>query len=181
MVSDHAPLLLSCVNEPNSRRQFKIELFWLSNPQAAEIIKESWTDRNPTQVNGVNRFTKNCRVMHTRLRAWHCNNFSEIETQLGCCKKTLLFFDQIEEHRVLRQYERIFQIKVRERAYKLSCIIESRWHHRSRCKWLQQGDKNTRYFHAVASARHRRNKVSTLLHQEQVLTNEDLIRNAFKE
>lgn len=69
---------------------------------------------------------------------------------------------------------------VRERAYNLACIVESRWKHRSHCKWLKAGDKNTRYFHAVASARHRRNRVSFLNHQDQTINDEDLIRNVFK-
>lgn len=69
---------------------------------------------------------------------------------------------------------------VRERAYRLACIIESRWRHRSHCKWLKAGDKNTRYFHAVASARHRRNKISFITHQGQTMHEEDLIRVAFK-
>lgn len=69
---------------------------------------------------------------------------------------------------------------VKERAYALACIIEARWHHRSRCRWLKSGDKNTQYFHAVASARHRRNKVSILRTQTDTITDEIKIRDAFR-
>lgn len=129
---------------------------------------------------GVDRFRNNCELMHGELRKWHYHNFSEIEQQLQFCKKTILFFDQIEEIRMLQGYERKFQIMVRERAYKLACIIESRWQHRSRCKWLKAGDKNTQYFHAMASARHWRNQISTLIHGTDLLTDEEGIRAVFK-
>lgn len=181
VVSDHAPLLLSCSNEATPRRKFKMELFWMTNPEASEIIRSSW------KVGGTNvgqnplvAFQQNSKHIHLKLRTWHCSKFTDIEQQLYCCNNSVLFLDQIEEHRDLTNFERRFRIMARERAYLLSCIIESRWHHRSRCKWLQVGDKNTRFFHAFASARHRRNRISSITVNDQLLTDESQIREAFK-
>lgn len=48
LVSDHAPLLLNCINEPCPKRLYKLELFWFSNPHAISIIHENWNrDRLP--------------------------------------------------------------------------------------------------------------------------------------
>lgn len=179
LVSDHAPLLLTCKNETSTRRIYIMELFWLSNPEANKIILETWCSANRS-LNVLQRFTNNCERMHKRLRDWHCQNFDEIEKQMQFCKKTIQFFDQIEEQRKLEKYEYKFRIMVKERVYFLAGIIESRWHHRSHCRWLRVGDKNTRYFHAVASSRHRRNKVSFLKIQEVLTTDETIIRDAFK-
>ena len=162
-------------------RSYKMELFWLSNAMATEIIKETWSEVSAThQQQGVHRFRKYCEMVHQRLRNWHCSNFDEMDQQLLFCKKTLLFFDQIEERRSLQGYERRFRIMVRERAYNLACIIESRWKHRSHCKWLKVGDKNTRYFHALASAKQRRNRVSFITYQGHTITEENCIRESFR-
>lgn len=179
LVSDHAPLLLSCRKPTTPKRLYKMELFWLSNPQATAIIQEIWSNGDRS-LNELQRFSSNCERMHKRLRDWHCHNFDDIEKQMQFCKKTVLFFDQIEEQRKLESYEYRFRIMVKERAYALAGIIEARWHHRFRCRWLKAGDKNTRYFHAVASARQRRNKVSFIKVHDVIITEEGQIRDAFK-
>ena len=37
------------------------------------------------------------------------------------------------------------------------------WKQRSKCQWLEEGDRNTRYFHTVAKSRRRNNKVERIL------------------
>lgn len=159
VVSDHVPLLLISTNEQTNKRPFKMELFWLSHRESTQIIRDTWIEgRNGTEGNindKIQKFQRYCHHVHNRLRSWHCQNFSDIEKQLQMCTNTILFFDKIEERRILGVHERRFKIMVKERAYNLSCILESRWHHRARCKWLQAGDKNMRFFHAIASADHR--------------------------
>lgn len=180
LVSDHAPLLLNCVSHPTTKKPFKLELFWLQNQEADRIIKEIWDLSNTEGEHAVERFQANCQLMHRRLRDWHCQNFSRIEEQLQFCKNTILFFDRIEEQRQLAQYELRFRIRVRERAYRMATIVESRWAHRARCKWLRMGDRNTRYFHAMASSRHRRNRISSITHEGRIISNESLISDTFK-
>lgn len=181
LVSDHAPLLLSCKNEPQQKKEYKLEMFWLSNPQSNTIIKDVWSENRSMQGQGLQKFEENTKTMHEGLRSWHCQNFGEMEKQLSFCKKTILMFDQVEERRQLNGYEFRFRNKVRERAFMLASLIESRWHHRSRCKWLQAGDKNTRYFHAIASSRCRRNNISNLQLNGVNISDEEEIRNAFKQ
>lgn len=39
---------------------------------------------------------------------------------------------------------------------------ESYWRQQARCKWLVQGERNTKYFHACVSSRRRRNRIEQL-------------------
>ena len=39
---------------------------------------------------------------------------------------------------------------------------EQYWSQEARINWLQEGDKNTKYFHAVAKGRRKRNKIGNL-------------------
>lgn len=57
-------------------------------------------------------------------------------------------------------------------SYELAANIEARWKQRSRCLWLSQGDQNSRYFHAIASSRLRRNLVINLEHNGCAITDQ---------
>lgn len=71
-----------------------------------------------------------------------------------------------ENKRALLKEE--FQRKVKEE--------EIKWRRRSRCRWLKEGDKNTRFFHGLTSTRRRGNRISSLLDKEKWLdTQEEII------
>lgn len=95
------------------------------------------------------------------------------------CKKALQFFDTIEEQRQLQSHEFRLRLKIREMAFELATNIETKWKQRSRCRWLQQGDRNSRYFHAIASSRLRRNMILSLEDNGNQITDQNTIREIF--
>lgn len=83
--------------------------------------------------------------------------------------------------RPLAEHEFKLRGKIKEKAYELANIIEERWKQHSRCNWLKQGYKNTRFFHAFASSRLSGNKVLSLEHQGQRVEDPKLITGMFLE
>lgn len=181
-VSDHAPLLLQCRDNATVPRQPKLELFWLKNEQAKILIQSVWQQEERAQAGDLQSFQLKLNQMHDNLREWHLNNFSEMEKQLGFCKKVILFFDTIEEKRHLQPHEFRLRVRTRERAYMLANYLEKKWMQRSTCRWLKDGDRNTRFFHSLASSKLRRNMVlSVKLDDGTVVHQEDQINRAFFE
>lgn len=68
---------------------------------------------------------------------------------------------------------------MKEKVFQLANIIEERWRQRARCKWLREGDKNTRYFHAHASARCRKNRVEIIMDERGRAVNDSHITEVF--
>ena len=87
--------------------------------------------------------------------------------------------DRTEERRKLDQREFHLRLTIKEKAYELANIIEMRWSQRARCRWLQSGDKNTRFFHAYASARARGKAILSIEHDGNTVTDTAQIRQIF--
>ncbi|XP_078149515.1 uncharacterized protein LOC144544851 [Carex rostrata] len=177
-VSDHTPLLLTCKHPQSVRKPLRLEKAWFRYPQMRSIIQRIW-QQIETQSESRNDFQSRCNQMHNELRQWHLENFGKLTEQLSFCKKAVLFFDCIEEKRNLDVREFKLRLTLRERIFELANFEEIRWHQRSRCRWLQHGDRNTAYFHNFASSRARVNSVLQIHHQGQVITDEGQIRHLF--
>ncbi|XP_050229432.1 uncharacterized protein LOC126678581 [Mercurialis annua] len=65
-------------------------------------------------------------------------------------------------------------------SYVISKQIESLWHQKSRTTWNLNGDRNTKFFHPVASAHSRMNLISEItVNQSRFLTPTDIKEQAF--
>lgn len=73
------------------------------------------------------------------------------------------------------------RIEIRERAFELASNIEAKWKQRSTCNWLANGDRNSRFFHALASSRLRRNLVLQIQKGERIIREPKGIRDSFTE
>lgn len=54
------------------------------------------------------------------------------------------------------------QNAIREELNELIAQENTYWHQRSKISWLKDGDRNSKYFHAVASQRRRSNEIQKL-------------------
>lgn len=137
--------------------------------------------RGDRQGETLDGFDRKIEELHSKLRGWHRARFVEMDDQLQFCKKAILFFDRIEEKRKLDHREFALHQRIREKAFELSNNLEIRWHQRSRCNWLSNGDRNTRFFHAYASARARKNAVLEIEVNGRVITDPKQIRDEFQQ
>ncbi|KAJ3690445.1 hypothetical protein LUZ61_019609 [Rhynchospora tenuis] len=178
IVSDHCPLLLKCTGFPTQKKSNKIEKYWFSHKDFASISSTIW---NPTQqsLDPIHDFTSKLAAFHSELGRWNKEVFKRPNLTLQNAKTLIVLLDAVEERRPLAPLEFLLRIKLREKAFEIANVLELRWHQRARSRWLSSGDQNTRYFHAIASAKRKNKSVSTLIVDGRATENPAQIEQAF--
>ncbi|KAJ3687818.1 hypothetical protein LUZ61_016982 [Rhynchospora tenuis] len=117
--------------------------------------------------------------MLQKLNQWHKTSFPHVNVHLSNAKEFISLLDSLQEYRTLTPLEVKLRVILRERAFFLANIMEKRWHQRARIKWLQCGDKNTRFFHATASAKMRKKFISQIIQDGNSVNDQEAILKAF--
>lgn len=124
-------------------------------------------------------FQSKVQSFQSRMNSWQAQKFKKMDPQLEFCNRVIQFLDGIKEKRVLDMREFALRQKVRERAFELASNLELKWQQRVRKRWLVNGDRNTQYFHSIASAKHNSSRISAIRHEDVQLTDGSQIRDTF--
>jgi hypothetical protein len=76
------------------------------------------------------------------------------------------FFDTLEEIRDLFPQEAKFRIIIKRQIQALLRMQQTYWKQRFTQRFVQLGDENTKFFHAMATERYRRNNISQILNSD---------------
>ena len=74
---------------------------------------------------------------------------------------------KVEENRQITQLEKWVKIKVKRRFVELSMLEEDIWRQRAKIKWETEGDRNTKFFHTLATSAKRSNNIHTIEYDGQ--------------
>lgn len=95
-----------------------------------------------------------------------------ITSELVAARQFIDWCDKRQEHRRLTALELLTLSIVKQRYTYLSVLEEDLWYQRASLKWRLRGDRNTSYFHAVASGHKRKNFMKELKIEDEVHTNQ---------
>ncbi|WOK93591.1 hypothetical protein Cni_G02291 [Canna indica] len=159
--SDHVPLLMQIVSSrcegKGGGRRFRFENMWLRDDRCLHAWKERGeavelkdeASGGPTRASALSVFS---------LGAWNRHSFGNVQHKIKQCQTKI---DELsrkgisgelenEERNLMRDWNELLE---RE---------ETLWRQRSRVLWLKDVDRNTKFFHARAFSRRRKNQISGL-------------------
>ena len=149
VASNHRPILL--VFDPNGEatrwkhKPFRFEEMWLAEKECGATVKRAW-EIQPSG-NHMYRVVTKIKKCKKLLKSWSKEHFGSIKNQLRL-KKELLWKAEEDSakggnHEVVVQLHRELNVLLDK---------ENRmWSQRSRAQWLACGDRNTKFFHGVAT------------------------------
>ncbi|GMJ05563.1 hypothetical protein HRI_004225500 [Hibiscus trionum] len=152
--SDHCPLLLTTSGSNGGRlpQKFRFEAAWMFEVNFEETVRQFWHSSNVSLPNKLS-------LLAARLSDWHGKlSRSKKEYLRSMHKKLEQLYEEPVSDEVLGE---ILGIKAdinletdKEELY---------WEQRARINWLQNGDRNTPFFHRHASIRRSTNIVEKLI------------------
>uniref|UniRef100_A0A803PIN7 Reverse transcriptase domain-containing protein n=1 Tax=Cannabis sativa TaxID=3483 RepID=A0A803PIN7_CANSA len=160
--SDHCPifLLLKGTFPTTTYHSFCFENAWIREPLCKQLVEGCWLGSGLTEIQ--DKIAKCGEV----LGKWGRDITGNFRQRINLCK------NQIRDSKWGRDPISIQLHK--EGKDKLSEILaqwETFWKQRSKQYWLNSSDKNSKYFHSVASSRKRNNSISQLQNNNGVWVN----------
>ncbi len=107
------------------------------------------------------------------IRRWCASHFYSIREEKKRIETEIHGLDRLEERQTLTAEQFANRQEWKERLNKVLLDEETLWSTRAKQRWLKEGDRNTKFFHAVANGRKRSNQIGTLEEDGRVICREE--------
>lgn len=161
IISDHLPCKVQISTAIPKANIFRFENYWFSHPSCMQTINNSWVIP-AHQSNSTHIVSAKFKLLRKILKNW-ARNISNLSKLIANCNLTIAFFDMLEELRVLYSHESKFRDIIKRQLQMLLRMQQTYWRQRFTQRFVQLGDENTRFFHAMATERYRRNSISQII------------------
>ncbi|XP_016198952.1 uncharacterized protein LOC107639906 [Arachis ipaensis] len=174
-LSDHCPIIVEEKRLRVGPRPFRSLDSWFTHEGFLRMVKEEWRGLGEIQ------FTDKLKALTVPLGRWHRDNFGDMD------RKILKFEEEIQKiDDMIGNGNYDETVEARRKALVKCCEKwylrkELHWKQMSRSRLARDMDKNTRYFHNLASARRRNNRIDTLAINGRLIRNQARIQTAIRE
>ncbi|XP_025628609.1 uncharacterized protein [Arachis hypogaea] len=174
-LSDHCPIIVEDKRLRDGPRLFRSLDLWFTHEGFLRMVKEEWRGLGEVQ------FTDKLKALTGPLGRWHRANFGDMDKKILKFEEEIKKLDDMVGNRV---YDGT--VEARRRALVVCCEKwyvrkELHWKQMSRSRHARDMDKNTRYFHNLASERRRNNRIDALVINGRLIRNQARIKIAINE
>ncbi len=108
------------------------------------------------------------KALKVDLCCWNKEIFGDVNFRKNELQIRIQDMDLIEDTSTLSSEEQVTKDQLKAELENVLLFEEINWRQKSRATWLQEGDKNTRFFHRIANSNCRFNTIDRLLVNETV-------------
>jgi hypothetical protein len=182
-ISYHVSCLVSFKSKIPKPKKFRFENFWLELDGFLNLFQSTWTGL-PCLPDKAKNLTAKFKCVRKVLKDWQ-RSLPKIDKMVQNIKLLIEFVDNMEEHQDLSIEEWNFRDILQQKVAGLLNIQKIYWKQRATIKWVTDGDTGSRFFHAHATIKHRKNSIATLTDENGIIHYEhehksSLLWDAFK-
>ncbi|XP_057791242.1 uncharacterized protein LOC131008375 [Salvia miltiorrhiza] len=153
VTSDHSPLVFQCSgSEVRRRNSFRFLTMWTSHDNFLEVVEQSWNQQIQTRC-PIFRVMAKLRRLRGVLKSWNKEVFGNVDVSIGEMGDKLA---EIQERISASGYtDELFNEEIAAQAG-LNVILSRKnefLRQKSRINWLQDGDRNSSFFHNMIKFR----------------------------
>ncbi|XP_048605708.1 uncharacterized protein LOC106424118 [Brassica napus] len=153
--SDHRPILADILIKPMRRsKKFKFDKRWLDNEELRQVILEGWKSPDLPPNATIMEHISSCRKALSEWRKQHNVNSAKLVEDLKEKMEGLYADNNAPTEEIAAALKELSDALKAEEMF---------WKQKSRVFWLREGDRNTKFFHALTKQRRARNKITQLL------------------
>ncbi|RVW39400.1 hypothetical protein CK203_099500 [Vitis vinifera] len=154
---------------------FRFENMWLTVEGFKDLVHSWWQGIDVKGSASYNLATK-MKEIKQKLKVWNREVFGKLECNKSVALQQVEFWDREENKRILTVEETELKKEAKENYRKWVIMEETHWRQLSREIWLKEGDRNTGFFHRMASAHRRNNSLERIKINGEWLLEEQEIR-----
>lgn len=158
--SDHSPILLDTHDESQPpRKLFRYEIAWSLDNSFINVIRDCW--QPPNNQSNTPSFYNTYKTFKSKVTWWKKHIYGNLDRKIDALNHNLeQLTNSLDLNYNIETHWKLDKIRIEHQ--KLLKQKEIYWKQRSRIKWLKEGDSNTKFFHAFATNRKRRNLIQSL-------------------
>ncbi|XP_057808519.1 uncharacterized protein LOC131022998 [Salvia miltiorrhiza] len=162
ITSDHSPLVLRCNRFSYSgKRQFRFLNMWVLHPTFQEMVRTSWQNAVSTSC-PILRVMLALKRLRTDIKSWNKEIFGNVDLRINDFQRQLAItqrkISEISYTDDLFDEEVGLQAELNVALTRKNNLLQQK----SRATWLQDGDRNTSFFHGLTKFKKRNTSITRL-------------------
>lgn len=168
LISDHAPLLVCLAQPAPYRSKFVFQKMWMEHNDFRGVVEQIWSQ----PVSGAPSLVvdEKLRRLKAKLKVWNWEEFGDLKEKIIQLQNRVMQLEEKIQYRPTQTDEEEFENCSRELRQAVNWEAELVYQ-KTRAKWIQDGDRNTKFFHAVIRDKMRQNAISLTDPNGEIISN----------
>ncbi|XP_075499181.1 uncharacterized protein LOC142537558 [Primulina tabacum] len=174
-VSDHCPLFVSVPVFASGPSSFRFQSMWLRHHGFLQMVRLNWN--LPCHLNGMHRLFVKLKRLKSHLKWWNKSVFGDLFAKLAEAEQDVRIAEADCEAAPSDLHWTILSNCNADLA-RVTAMEADFWRQKAACRWLEDGEMNTKLFHNMVKKKRVANKIFRIWDNGSCITSPELIQQS---